>query len=167
MHSVAWQRFGMPSSCPWRPMARTQWLDAIVASWFASSKLSSSRCYAFGACHIKLTLSSKMQLPCFNMGNGSRSPTSGACTCVAKRNSSWIWTVRCAQRRWTDGCTSMACSSSTYHTDAISSNILTPMRTSSCHWPSGGRSCSLPCQRLTRSTRPSSTYRIDRSSSSN
>jgi hypothetical protein len=25
----------------------------------------------------------------------------------------------------------------------------------------------LPCQRLTRSTRPSSTYRIDRSSSSN
>ncbi len=99
MHWAVWQWSGVLSSCLCRSMVRTQWPDSIMVSWFALSKLPSFWCCAFGVCRIKLTLSSRMQLPCFKMGSGSRLFTSGACTCVAKRSSSWIWTTNCQAHR--------------------------------------------------------------------
>ncbi len=140
MRWMAQQWFGMPSSCLCQLMARIEWLDAIVELWLASSKLPSSQCCASGACHIRLTLSSRMRLPCLKMGSGSRSSTNGACTYVAKRSSSWIWTARCAQRRQTDGLISIAHSSSTSHVDARLLSTQMPMRTSSHHRLSGGQS---------------------------
>ncbi len=161
-----WRQSGMPSSCPCRPMAKTQWSNAIVVSWLASSKLPNSRCCASGACRIGLTLSSKTWLPYLKMGSGLRSSTSGACTCITKRNSSWIWIVKCAQRRQISGRTFTAHSSFTFHADAKLSNTRTPMCTSNCRRPSGGWSC-LPSHRQSmRSTRPSSSCITDSSSSS-
>ncbi len=72
--------------------------------------------------------------------------------------------AKCAQRRRTSGCTSTAHSHSTFGDDARLLSTQTPMHTSNCRQPSGGRSHS--SSRLTRSTRPSSSCKIDRSSSS-
>jgi hypothetical protein len=80
MHWASRWWFGVPSSCSCRLMSKTQWPNANVASWLALNKLSSSQCYTSGECCIKLTLSSRMRLPCLNMGNGSKLSTSGACT---------------------------------------------------------------------------------------
>jgi hypothetical protein len=120
----------MSSSCPCRPMARTWWPDAIVALWLTSNKSPSSQCCTSGACRIQLTLSSTMWLPCLKMGSGSRSSTSGVCTYIVRRSSSWIRLVRCAQKRRTGGHTSMAHSISTSRVGARSSSTRMPM----CTW---------------------------------
>ncbi len=122
---------------------KTQWLDAIMASWFALNKPLSSRCCASGVCRIRLTLSSRMQLPYLKMGNGLKLSTSGVCTYVAKRSSSWIWMARCAQRRQIGGCTSIARSSFTSRVDTRLSSTRMPMCTLNRRRPSGGWSCSL------------------------
>ncbi len=108
-----------------------------------------------------------MRLPCLKMGSGSRSSTNGACTYVANRSSSWIWTARCAQRRQIDGLISTAHSSSTSRIDARLLSTQMPMCTSSHHRLSGGQSRSLSRRRSTRSTKLLSSCRTDRSSSSN
>ncbi len=158
----------MPSWCSCHLMVKTQWLDAIMALWLASSKLSNSRCNTSGVCCIILTLSSRnWWLPYLKIGSGSKSSTNVVCTCITRRSSSWMWTTRCAQRRRIGGCTSMTCSSSTFHIDAKSSSTWMPMHTSSCCRPNGGRSCSSSHCWSVRSTRLSSSCRTDHSSSSN
>ncbi len=108
-----------------------------------------------------------MRLPCLKMGSGSRSSTNGACTYVAKRSSSWIWTARCAQRRQTNGLISTTHSNSTPRVDARLLSTQMPMCTSSHHRLSGGQSCSPSRRRSARSTKLLSNCRTDRSSSSN
>ncbi len=136
---VVWQQSSVPSSCSRQPMAKTQWSDAIMVLWFVSSKLPSSCCCPSGTCCIRLTLSSRMRLPCLKMGSGSRSSTSDACTYIANRNSSRIWMTRCAQKRQTDGHTFTACSSYTSCVNVRSSNTRTPMHTSNQCRPNGGQ----------------------------
>ncbi len=137
-----------------------------MASGLASSKPSSSQCYASGAYRPQIDIVIK---------NATALPQDGQWIEVVYK---WCMHLcheeklimymngKTCQRRQIGGCTSMARSSSTSCVGARSSNTWTPMCTSNRCRPSGGQSCLSLCWQSTRSTRPLSSCRTDRSSSS-